>query len=165
MTGAAAGGGVTGFRAGAGLSAPFGAGPAGAAAGAGNGAPGGRVLRNRAANRLFAIGEPDVVNRVLDCMQTRARCKHPAGENTFDLALQRNFVNLDKRIGVGRFGRRPRIAGSRGDLQRAELDGLADRGVERNGAAGDLVEAGKYRAGVLDLLRRRLGDDRIIRLR
>jgi len=99
---------------------------------------------------------------MLDGVQARARGEHPAGEDALDLALERHLVDVDEGIGVGRLGRRPRVARPCGDLQRAELHRLADRRVERNDAAGDLVQPGKHRPGVRDLLRRRLGDDRIV---
>jgi hypothetical protein len=69
---------------------------------------------------------------MLDGMQARARCEHPAGEDALDLALQRHFVDFDKGVRVRRLGRRSRVASSRGDLKRAELDRFADRGIERN---------------------------------
>ncbi len=59
----------------------------------------------------------------------------------------------------------PRVARPRGDLERAELHRFPDRRIEGDGAAGDFIEAGKYRPAVVDLLRRRHGDDRIVLLR
>src|SRR5262249_1997038 len=50
------------------------------------------------------------------------------------------------------------VADPRRHLQRTELHGLADGGIEVDDAAGDLVEAGEQRALVGDLLRRRLRD-------
>ena len=75
---------------------------AGCAAGAG----GDFGRRGGGDHRIFAIREPDVVDRVLDRVQAGARCEHPTGEDALDLALQRDLVDLDERIGVGRLGRR-----------------------------------------------------------
>ena len=94
----------------------------------------------------FAVGQPDVVDRMLDRVQARARGEHPAGEDALDLALQRDLVDLDEGVGVRRLGRRPRVADARRHLQRAELHRLVDRHVEGDDAAGDLVEAGEHRA-------------------
>ena len=94
---------------------------------------------------------------MLDAVQAGARRIHPAGKDPLHLALQRDLVDLDKGVGVGGLGRRPRVAGVGLDPQRAELDGLADILVEIDDAPGDLVEAGEARLLVDDLLRRRLG--------
>ena len=64
---------------------------------------------------------------MLDPVQAGARGEHPAREDALDLALQRHLVDLDEGVGVGRLGRRSRVAGARRHLQRAELHGLADR--------------------------------------
>src|ERR1700722_2881989 len=106
----------------------------------------------------FAVGEPDVVNRMLDTVQAGARREHPARKNPLHLALQRNLIDLDKSVGVGGLGGRARIAGVGLHAQRAELDRLADVFVEIDDAARDLVEARKARLLVDDLLRRRFGD-------
>ena len=106
----------------------------------------------------FAVGQPDVVDRMLDAVQAGARRIHPAGKDPLHLALQRDLVDLDKGVGIGGLGGRTRIAGVGLHPQRAELHGLADILVEIDDAAGDLVEAGKARLLVDDLLRRRLGD-------
>jgi len=102
---------------------------------------------------------------MLNGMQARARSKHPAGEDAFDLALQGHLVDLDEGIGVCRLSRRARIACARSDLQRAELNRFADCRIEGDGAPGDLVEAGEYRTSIFDVLRGRFGDDRIVRRR
>src|SRR5262245_63026270 len=57
-----------------------------------------RRFRDSWALSAFAVGDPDVVDRVLDGMQARARREHPSGENSLDLSLQRHFVHLDKGI-------------------------------------------------------------------
>ena len=49
---------------------------------AGSGAAPNRLLR------LFAVGQPDVVDRMLDAMQAGARGEHPAREDPLHLALQ-----------------------------------------------------------------------------
>ena len=120
---------------------------------------GNRLRRGRGSDRRrLTVRQPDVIDRVLDPVQAGARGKHPAGEDALDLALQRHLVDLDEGVGVRRLGRRAGVAGARRHLQRAELHGLADRHVEIDDAAGDLVEAGEQRALVDDLLRRRLDD-------
>ena len=130
---------------------------------------GGRRLHGRLGNpcwgRYAAIGQPDIVDGMLDAVQAGAGRKHPAIEDALDLALKRHLVDFDESIGVGRLGRRAGVANPRCHLQRAKLHRFADRRVERDDAAGDLVEPGEYRARILDLLCRHLGDDRIIRLR
>src|ERR1700733_11378348 len=108
--------------------------------------------------RPFAVGQPNIVDRVLDAVQAGAGGEHPARENPLHLALQRDLVDLDKGVGVGGFRRRPRIAGVGLHPQRTELHGLADVGVEIDDAAGDLVEAGKARLLVDDLGGGRFGD-------
>src|SRR5215212_88918 len=47
----------------------------------------------------FAVGEPDIVDRMLDRMQAGTRSKHPAGIDPPDLALQRHLVDFDEGIG------------------------------------------------------------------
>ncbi len=122
-------------------------------------------LGNPRRGRYAAIGQPDIVDRMLDTVQAGARRKHPAIEDALDLALKRHLVDFDESIGVGRLGRRAGVANPRGHLQRAKLHRFADRSVERDDAAGDLVEPGEYGARILDLLRRHLGDDRVVRRR
>jgi len=112
--------------------------------------------------RSFAVGQPHVVDRMLDRMQAGARRVHPACEDALDLALQRDLVRLDESVRVRGFGRRPRVAGPRGDLQRAKLHGLIDRHIERDDAAGDLVEPGEHGRVVRDLLRRRRDHDFLV---
>jgi hypothetical protein len=102
---------------------------------------------------------------MLDRVQAGTRGKHPAREDTLDLALERDFIDLDESVGIGRFDRRARVAHSRGNLQRAELHRFVDPRVEGDDAAGDLIEAEKYGARIFDLLCRHLGDDRIVGLR
>ena len=97
----------------------------------------------------FAVGQPHVVDRMLDCVQTGARREHPAGEDALDLALQGDFVHFHECVGVRGLRRWARIANARRDLQRAELHRLVDGDVERNDAAGDLVEAGNTAVGLL----------------
>ena len=115
--------------------------------------------------RAFAVGEPHVVDRMLDRVQARTRGEHPAGEDALDLALQGDLVDLEEGVGVRRLGRRARVADARRHLQRAELHRLVQRNVERDDAAGDLVEAGEHRRIVRDLLRRRRDHDLVVRRR
>src|SRR5262249_19208397 len=114
----------------------------------------GRIARRRRSRRswrrrywlgdhdgIFTVGEPDIVDRVLDRMQPWACGKHPAGEDAAHLTLQRGLLDRDEGAGVLRLVRRPREARARRQLQRTELHGLTDRHVEADDAAGDLVEA------------------------
>ena len=94
---------------------------------------------------------------MLDAVQARACGKHPAGKNPLHLALQGDFVDLDKGIGVGGLGGGTGVAGVGLHAQRAELNGLADVFIEIDDAAGNLVQSRKARLLVDDLLRRRLG--------
>ncbi len=96
---------------------------------------------------------------MLDAVQAGARRIHPARENPLHLALQRDLVDLDKGVGIGGFRRGTGVAGVGFHPQCTELDGFADILVEIDDAPGDLVEPGKARLLVDDLLRRRLGDD------
>src|SRR3954452_2341586 len=117
-----------------------------------------RLRADDGLQRPFAVGQPNIVDRMLDAVQAGAGGEHPAGENPLHFALQRDLVDLDKGVGVGGLRRRPCIAGVCLHAQRAELHGLADVGVEIDDAPGDLVEAGKGRLLVDDLAGGRLGD-------
>ena len=55
------------------------------------------------AAHVNTIGEPDVVDRVLDCVQARARREHPAGEDAADLAVERDLVDLDEGLQEWRY--------------------------------------------------------------
>ncbi len=99
---------------------------------------------------------------MLNRMQARTGGEHPPREDSPDLALERDFIDLNKCIGVSSFGRRARVAHPGGHLQRAELHRLPNRGIEADDASGDLVEPGKYRARILDLLRRHFSDHCIV---
>lgn len=77
---------------------------------------------------------------MLHGMQSGARGEHPACKNPFDIALQCHLVDFDERVGIGRLGGWTRIAGTGRNLEGAELHRLADGGVERCCAAGNLVE-------------------------
>ena len=113
----------------------------------------------------FALGQPHVVDRVLDRVQARTCSEHPAGEDPFDFALQSDLIDFDKGIRIGRFGRRPRVANARRHLERAKLHGFVDRDIERNDPSGDLVETRKYRCRIGDALRRRLNHNFVAGLR
>ena len=99
---------------------------------------------------------------MLDGVQTRTRSEHPAGENAFNLALQRHLVDFHESISIRRLGRRPRVTGACSDLKRAELHRFSNRRIKRDCSAGDLVEPGENRAGVFYLLRRRFRNHRIL---
>src|SRR5665213_3504808 len=91
---------------------------------------------------------------MLDRMQAGAGREHPASEDAFDLALQRDLIHFDEGVGVRGLGWWPRIAHARRHLQRAELHRLVDGDIKRDDAAGDLIEAGEYRGRIGDALRR-----------
>ncbi len=121
--------------------------------GVGRAGVGQRGLFGRRGNDLraaFAVGQPDVIDRMLDAMKAGARREHPAGEQPIEGVLFRDLVDLDEDVGARRLGRRPREADARRDLQRAELHGLVDGDFERNDAPGDLVEALEHRGRMLD---------------
>src|SRR5215207_6869815 len=107
----------------------------------------------------FAVGEPDVVNRVLDAVQAGARREHPARENAAVLVLEGDFIDLDEHGRVRALGLRAGVADARRQLQRPELHRLVDRDLERDDPPGDLVETGEHGRRVLDLVRLRLADD------
>ena len=106
----------------------------------------------------FAVGEPDIIDRMLNRVQSGAGSEGPAGEDALDLALQGHLLDLDEGIRVRRLRRRPRVAHPRRDLQRAELHRLVDGDIEGGDAAGNFVEAGKHGGRIGDLLRRQLGE-------
>jgi len=81
---------------------------------------------------------------VLDSVQTRAVCEHPSRENPPYLRIERDLVNLDEGICLGRLGLRARIANPGRHLQRAKLHRFIDVYVECVNASGNLVDAGEY---------------------
>jgi hypothetical protein len=91
-------------------------------------------------------------------MQAGTGGEHPAGEDALHLALQGHLIDLDESVGVRRLFRRASVAGAGGELQRAELHGLADVHREVDDAAGDLIETGELRGRMHDALRRRSND-------
>ncbi|MBN9023987.1 MAG: leucyl/phenylalanyl-tRNA--protein transferase [Rhizobiales bacterium] len=127
---------------------------------------GGRLLPGRVdRGGVAAVGQPDVVDRVVDGVEARARGEHPAREDAPDLAVERDLVDLDEGVGQRRLGRGAAVAGPRRDLQRAELHRLVDIDVEGDDAAGDLVEPGEDGDGIGDPLGRRRLDLRVLRTR
>jgi hypothetical protein len=109
----AAGGPAGGFGAG-GASAAAGGISAGGASAASAGGAGSRgiraVARGRGPGRRLAAREPDVEDRVLYGVKSRAFREHPAGENPLHLARKLNLIHFYERRGVRRFGRRARVA-------------------------------------------------------
>jgi hypothetical protein len=89
---------------------------------------------------------------MLDRVKAGTLGKHPAGEDALLLAGQLDLIDFDEGGGVGRLGRRTRVAHARRYLERAELDGLVDGDFEMRDAPRDLVEGGKHGRLVLDLL-------------
>jgi len=77
--------------------------------------------------------------------------EHPTGKDPLDVAVELDLVDLDERRGVRRLGGRPRVADPRRDLERSELLRLVDGDLERQDAAGHLVERREHRNLVLDL--------------
>ena len=111
-----------------------------------------QFLRRGDRRGLLAVGQPDVVDGVIDGVQAGARGEHPAVEDALHLARQRDLVDLDEGVGLRRLGRRPREADPRRHLERAELHRLVDIDVERDDPAGDLVEPGENGDRVGELL-------------
>jgi hypothetical protein len=99
--------------------------------------------------RLAAL-QPYVINRMLNGIQARAVCKHPACENTADLAVQRDFVHLDETRRPWGFRSRARVANAWRDLQGAKLHRFINVDVKSDDAAGNLVEPGKFSNRILD---------------
>jgi len=87
---------------------------------------------------------------VLHGVKAGALGEHPPGEDALDLARELGLVDLDKRGGMRRLGRRRRIAHPGRNLERAELDGLIHRNLEMGDAPRHLVEGGEHGNRVLD---------------
>jgi hypothetical protein len=87
---------------------------------------------------------------MLDGVKAGAFGEHPAGKDALNLAIQLHLVNLDKRGGVRRLGRRSCVADPRRHLQSTELDRLVDGHLEMGDAPRDLVERGEHRDRILD---------------
>jgi hypothetical protein len=87
---------------------------------------------------------------VLDSVKAGALSEHPPRKDALHVAGERDLVDLDEGSGVGRLGRRPRIANPRRDFQRAEFHGLIQRNLEMRDAASHLVEGGEHGDRVLD---------------
>ena len=101
----------------------------------------GRCFRDSGALPAFAVGNPNVIDRMFDRVQAWARGKHPSRENALDLCLQRHLVDFDKSIRIWSFRWRTRVAHAWRHLQSAELHRFVDRDIKGNNAPGDLVEA------------------------
>jgi acetyl-CoA carboxylase biotin carboxylase subunit len=100
----------------------------------------------------FALGEPDIIDRMLDRVQAGAGSEHPAGENLLVLVVRADFVDLHEGGGLRVLVFRARIADARSELERAELHGFIDRRLEGDDPPGDLVETGENSGRVLDLV-------------
>jgi hypothetical protein len=87
---------------------------------------------------------------VLDGVKAGAFGEHPAGEDPLHLARQLDLVHLDEGRGVGRIGRRARVAHPWGHLQSAELDGLIYWDLQVRDTPRHLVEGGEHGNRVLD---------------
>jgi len=102
-----------------------------------------------------AIGQPDVVDRMLEAIQARAVGEHPAREHAVQRFVRLDFIDFGKYVRLRRLGRGSREADARGNLQGAELGRLVDRDFERLDSSRDLVETGKDGGRMLDLVGRR----------
>ena len=89
---------------------------------------------------------------MLDPVQPGAVGEHPAGKDPLDRFLLVDLVDLGEDVGLRLIGRRARIANAGRDLQRAELNRLVERDLERDDSAGDLVEAVEHRGRIGDLV-------------
>lgn len=81
---------------------------------------------------------------MFNCVQSRAFGKHPAGENSANLSIERYLIDLDKTVGFRFLGIRTRVAYPWCDLKGAELDCFIDINVKSDDAAGDLVDPRKF---------------------
>ena len=61
-----------------------------------------RRFLGRSLRAAFAVGEPEIVDRMLDAVQSRTAGVHPSGEDAAHLALQRHFIDFHESIGVER---------------------------------------------------------------
>ena len=104
----------------------------------------------RISGSAFAVGQPDVVDRMLDAVQAGAGGEHPAGEDAIVSLLFGDLIDFHEAVGPRRLGRRPCVADARRDQQRTELHRFVDPRFERDDAAGDLVETGENGGGVAD---------------
>jgi hypothetical protein len=91
---------------------------------------------------------------VLHGVKAWAFGEHPTRENALHLAGELDLIHLDEGRGMGRLGRRARIAHARRYLQGAELHGLIDRNLQMGNAARYLVQRGEDCDGILDFLRK-----------
>src|SRR4029077_17980114 len=117
----------------------------------------GRHLRWRLGARLncpaaFAAGQPNGINRMLDAVQARARGEHPTRKDSLVLVGGIDLVHLDESGRLRRLRGRARVTGTFGNLERTELHGFAGCGLKGNRASGDLVQSGKDRDRMLDLV-------------
>ena len=108
-----------------------------------------RLLDQRAV--AFAVGQPDVVDGwSTACRAGLSANIQPVKMRLTCLAASTSSTSTKASV-LRRLGRRPRVAGARRHLQRAELHRLVDGDVERDDAAGDLVEPGEDRGRTLIL--------------
>jgi hypothetical protein len=96
---------------------------------------------------------------VLDGVKARAFGEHPAREDALHLPRQLDLVHLHEGRVVRRLGRRARVADARRHFQRAELHRLIDGDLQMRDPTGDLVERGKGRDRVLNLIGKGLARD------
>src|SRR5665213_1509083 len=108
------------------------------------------LLGRRNARLHLAVGQPDVIDGVVNGVESGARGVHPAGEDALDLAIEADLVDLDERVRLRRQRRRTVVADAGRHLQRTELHRLVYVDIERGYAPGDLVEAVKNGDGIGD---------------
>ena len=106
--------------------------------------------------RSFAVGQPDVVDRMLDTQRPPGSLQTSSPRKSASPRPgQGDPAHLDEGVGIGSFRRRARVAGLRLHPQGAELHGsspMSTSRAARSPACGDLVEVGKHRLLVDDLL-------------
>src|ERR1700730_6372145 len=107
----------------------------------------------------FAAGQPDVINRMLDAVQARARRRHSTRKDPFVLVGGIDLIYLNESCRLRRLRGGARVTGPFGNLERTELHGFAGRGFKGNRASGDLVQSGKHRHRMLDLVGARKARD------
>ena len=114
----------------------------------------GRRRASGGLDRLLAIDHPDVVDRVLERRDRRARGEHPAreqlGARPVRIRGRRQLADLEERSALRRLGRRRLAAGTGDDLERAEGGRHIERRAHRRDPRRDLVQALQHGDLMLD---------------
>ena len=76
---------------------------------------------------------------MLNRVEARAGCKHPAGIDPPYFVVERDFIDLNKTGRERRFCLRARVTDPWRDLQRTKLDRFTNVNIEGDDTSGDLV--------------------------